>query len=111
MESQTIIGMVGAFIALAIMLSLGTIILGGAVADCSDLPGAPTNAALANQPGSYTLTDAGDVPTNTAGVADSWGHQCAKNSANSQSSYSLLMIALIIMAAAIVLLVVRFLSG
>ena len=110
MEGQTIIGMVGSFVALAIMLSLGTIILGGAVADCSDLPGAPigTGASLANNPDVYT---AATTASTTAGVEDSWGHQCAKNSANSQSSYSLLMIALIIMAAAIVLLVVRFLSG
>ena len=103
--------MVGAFIALAIMLSLGTIILGGAVADCSGLPGAPTGTGgVANQPASYTDTTV-KTPTATAGVTDSWGHQCAKNSANSQSSYGLLMIALIVMAAAIVLLVVRFLSG
>ena len=42
---------------------------------------------------------------------DSWAYQCAQNSQNAQNAYSLLMVSLIVMGAAIVLLVVRFLTG
>ena len=35
MEGNSIIGMAGGFIALSIMLGIGTLILGGSVTDCS----------------------------------------------------------------------------
>ena len=35
MEGNSIIGMAGGFIALSIMLGIGTLILGGSVADCT----------------------------------------------------------------------------
>ena len=108
MESQTVMGMAGGFIALAIMLGIGTSILGGAITDCGSLPGAPESTLDANVPSSdnYVKGGAGDK-----GEVDSWAYQCAQNAQNAQNAYSLLMVSLIVMGAAIVLLVVRFLTG
>ena len=114
MESQSLIGMAAAFIGLAIMLGLGTIILGGAITDCGPLDGSPqsTNAAStknANDPSSYTSPPV-DNTTASTGDKNSWAYQCAVNSSQSQSAYGLLMVTLVIMAAAVVLLVVRMLA-
>ena len=120
MESQTVMGMAGGFIALAIMLGIGTSILGGAIVDCDRLPGAPSangtaTALNAQSPDSYR--SGGGVSSGTGantalyGSLDSWAYQCAQNSQNAQNAYSLLMVSLIVMGAAIVLLVVRFLTG
>ena len=122
MESQTVMGMAGGFIALAIMLGIGTSILGGAITDCDRLPGAPYAGGTysgdlvdANNPDNYKST--ATVSSGTApnapyyGLTDSWAYQCAQNAQNAQNAYSLLMVSLIVMGAAIVLLVVRFLTG
>ena len=93
------------------------------ITDCDRLPGAPSAT------GTETAPDA-NVPTNyktgdetarkasgsgeniaTYGSTDSWAYQCAQNAQNAQNAYSLLMVSLIVMGAAIVLLVVRFLTG
>lgn len=37
MEGNSIIGMAGGFIALSIMLGIGTLILGGSVTDCTTI--------------------------------------------------------------------------
>ena len=98
MEGNSIIGMAGGFIALAIMLGIGTLILGGAVTDCSDLTGW--------QGGSdSTLADT-DADRHV-----SWAKQCVENNEQSQSGYALLQISLIVMAAAVVLIVVRLLTN
>ena len=117
-------GMAGGFIALAIMLGIGTSILGGAITDCDRLPGAPSANGTATAPNSQspdnyktgTATDrlvTGTSGANSAlyGSIDSWAYQCAQNAQNAQNAYSLLMVSLIVMGAAIVLLVVRFLTG
>ena len=120
MESQTVMGMAGGFIALAIMLGIGTSILGGAITDCGSLDGAPsaTGTAVAtdaNVPANYKKgggTQSGSGANIASyGELDSWAYQCAQNAANAQNAYSLLMVSLIVMGAAIVLLVVRFLTG
>ena len=112
MEGQSVVGMAGGFVALAIMLGIGTSILGGGgIQDCAGLPGAPTNGApAANSPAAYTVA-AGGAATATAGVAGSWAETCAENSSRAQAGYTLLLVALIVMAAAIVLVVVRMLTG
>ena len=111
MEGQSVIGMAGGFVALAIMLGIGTSILGGGgIQDCTSLPGAPTTATAANDPSSYTLAATASVSA-TAGIDGSWAHTCAENSSRAQSGYTLLLVALIVMAAAIVLVVVRMLTG
>ena len=127
MESQSIIGMAAGFVGLAIMLGLGTVILGGAVTDCGQLDGSPESRASVgglgsnptgefrnNDPSAYksspsatgTITDRSTVD----GEKDSWAYTCALNASQAQSAYSLLLVSLIIMGAAVVLIVVRMLT-
>ena len=82
-------GYVGAFIAVAIMLGIGTLILGGAATDCSQITGYNSTAG-ATQIG--------------------WALQCQNNNSQSQAGYNLLIITLIVLAAVVVLTVVRMLS-
>ena len=86
---NSLMGYVGAFIAVAIMLGIGTLILGGAATDCSTITG-------------YNAT-AGAVQTG-------WSLQCETNNTQSQAGYNLLIITLIVLAAVVVLTVVRMLS-
>lgn len=89
MADNSLMGYVGAFIAVAIMLGIGTLILGGAATDCSSVAG--YNAA---------------TPANSTG----WAAQCIANNEQSQAGYNLLIITLIVLAAVVVLTVVRMLS-
>ena len=82
-------GLVGGFIAVAIMLGIGTLILGGAATDCTTITGFNTTAG-ATQTG--------------------WSLQCESNNTQSQSGYALLIITLIVLAAVVVLTVVRMLA-
>ena len=75
-------GYVGAFIAVAIMLGIDTLILGGAATDCSTIQG-------------YNST-AGATQTG-------WALQCETNNTQSQAGYNLLIITLIVLAAVVVL--------
>ncbi len=88
-DSGNLMGMVGAFIAVAIMLGIGTLILGGATTDCSNVSG-------------YNTT----TPADSTG----WAKQCLANASQSQAGYALLMITLIVIAAVVVLSVVRMLG-
>ena len=88
-DSGNLMGMVGAFIAVAIMLGIGTLILGGATTDCSNV-------------GGYNST----TPADSTG----WAKQCMDNATQSQAGYGLLMITLIVIAAVVVLSVVRMLG-
>jgi hypothetical protein len=89
-------GYVGAFIAVAIMLGIGTLILGGAATNCATVTGYPAG---------YTTSNAtGDA------LATGWGLQCVRNNTQSQAGYNLLIITLIVLAAVVVLTVVRMLS-
>ena len=83
--------MAGGFIALSIMLGIGTLILGGAVADCTSVNDYDSTQPTTNQTG--------------------WAAQCYSNNTQAQSGYGLLMVSLIVLAAAVVLIVVRMLSG
>lgn len=92
MAEGNILGMVGLFIAAAIMLGIGTLILGGAVTDCTTINDFNTTLGEGNQ------------------AADTWAGQCEINNAQSQSGYNLLIVVLIVIAAVIVLAVVRMLA-
>jgi hypothetical protein len=82
-------GLVGGFIAVAIMLGIGTLILGGAATDCTTI----------------------DDYNATAGATQTgWAAQCEDNNTQSQSGYALLIITLIVLAAVVVLTVVRMLA-
>lgn len=84
-----LMGMVGAFIAVAILLGVGTIILGNSVMDCSGLPGYTSNGPAENSTG--------------------WAATCEDANTQSQSAYVLLLIVLIVIAAVVILTVVRML--
>lgn len=101
---NNIMGLVGAFIGIAIMLAIGVQILGNAVQDCDALPGFQTlnstgdNDPLNPAPGDGTLdVDAG------------WALQCATNNTQAQSAYTLLIVILVVIAAVAILSVVRML--
>ena len=120
MEGNSIVGMAGGFIALAIMLGIGTAILGGAVTSCSGLDGAPKsgNGAAAQNADSYTLTQtqyAAATSTNAdkdKGLIDSWAHTCAISASQAQAGYSLLfLVSLVVLSAAVIMVVVRLLTG
>ena len=71
------------------MLGIGTVILGGATTDCSQVEG-------------YDST----TPASSTG----WAAQCLSNESQAQAGYSLLMITLIVVAAVVILSVVRMLG-
>lgn len=88
----SLFGYIGAFIAVAIMLGIGTMILGGSATECSGVDG---------------YVDGG---TTTTTNSTGWALQCIANNEQSQNGYNLLMIVLIVISAVIVLTVVRMLS-
>jgi hypothetical protein len=85
---NNIMALVGAFIGIAILLGIGTQILGNSVQDCSNLPG-------------YDTT----TEANSLG----WAKQCLDNNTQSQNAYALLIIVLIVIAAVVILSVVKLL--
>jgi len=87
-ESSSIMGIVGAFIGIAIMLGIGTMILGNTTMDCSTLDG----------------YDAGDPEDSTG-----WAATCLDNNTATQNAYALLIVILIAPAAVAILFVVKML--
>ena len=84
---EGVLGLVSVFIAAAILLFVGTIVLGNpSLGQCTTLQG-------------YNSTH----PASSTG----WGKQCVDLGAQSQSSYSLLGLILVVIAAVAILLVVR----
>lgn len=86
--AESISAMVGAFIAVAILIGLGPQILGNTVMDCSTLPG-------------YNST--------TPSASTGWAGTCNTANTNTQSAYALLIIVLIVIAAVVILFVVKML--
>ena len=99
-EASSIMGLVAAFIGVAIMLGVGTQILGNTSMDCSNLPG--YNA---------TLPSANETRYTGVSTAQStgWAGACEDNNTSSQNAYALLIIILIVVAAVAILFVVRML--
>ena len=95
MPENNIMGMVGAFIGIAIMLGIGIQILGNSVQDCTTLP-------------DYNATGDGPNGTGTA-TQIGWAAQCETNNEQTQNAYTLLVIILIVVAAVAILAVVRML--
>lgn len=95
-ETNTISAMVGAFIAVAILLGLGPQILGNTVMNCAPLPGY-------TPAGSTVQTAAQDAN------ATGWAKTCITANTSTQSAYALLIIVLIIIAAVVILFVVKML--
>ena len=116
-ESSTIMGLVGAFIAIAIMLSIGVQILGNVQngTNCNTMPGF-NSSGLTNGTGlfgSFPGTNHGSLGL-VGGVAanfkySGWALQCLSINGKQQSAYTLLGVILIVIAAVAILFVVRLL--
>jgi uncharacterized membrane protein YeaQ/YmgE (transglycosylase-associated protein family) len=101
LENNNIMGLVAAFIGVAIIIAIGAQILGNSVSDCSTLPGYhSTNSTMANA----TLGTPGPLDTST-----DWALQCEDINTSTQSAFALLIIVLIVIAAVIILSVVKML--
>ena len=87
MADNNIMALVGAFIGIAILLGIGTQILGNSVQDCTGL--ADYDAEATTQTG--------------------WAGQCEANNEQTQNAYALLIIVLIVIAAVVILTVVKML--
>ena len=94
-EPNGIMGLVAAFIGIAIMLGIGTQILGNTTMDCTGLPG-------------YTSQDWAGVVDST-GNSTGWAATCLAGNESTQNAYALLIIILIVVAAVAILFVVRML--
>lgn len=93
---QAILPLIGVFIAAAIMIGIGTIILGGSVTDCTSI----NDYVAANDDNGATADH------NQTG----WAAECFESQNSSQSGYGLIGITLIVLGAVIVLAVVRMLA-
>ena len=85
---NNIMGLIGAFVGIAILIGISTQILGNSVSDCSALAG-------------YDST----TPASSTG----WAGQCEDNNTQTQQAFSLLVIVLIVVAAVVILTVVKLL--
>ena len=95
METSTVTVLAGAFIGFAIMIAIGVQILGGVQTstNCSTLPG---------------NTGAGSLTNATSG-ATGWALSCLNTNTSIQNGYSLLTVAIIVIAAVIIMFVVKML--
>ena len=93
---ENILTLIGVFIAAAILIGIGAVILGSAVTDCTGITG-------------YVVGDDDDGATPTHNQTG-WAGQCFSNQEQSQSGYGLIGVVLIVLAAVIVLSVVRLLA-
>ena len=107
-ESSSIMGLVAAFIGIAIMLGVGIQILGNVQTstNCNTLPGSPSQAGgtigaqAALFPAKYLSTT-----SNSTG----WALSCLNNNTSIQNAYTLLIVIMIVIAAVAILFVVRLL--
>ena len=95
MENNNIMGLVAAFIGVAIIIAIGAQILGNSVSDCTTLP-------------DYNATGDGVNGTGEA-VQEGWALNCENTNNSTQSAFALLIIVLIVIAAVIILSVVKML--
>ena len=100
-ESSTIMGLVAAFIAVAIMLGVGIQILGNVQTstNCATLPGGPQATGTHNGPNTIA----------TASNSTGWALSCVNNNTSIQNAYTLLIVIMIVIAAVAILFVVRML--
>ena len=100
--------LVGGFIALIIILGIGTIILGGSTMNCTSITGYNATAPSAAE---FASPRAGQAPHSiTVGHNEAWPEACLDTNDNAVSGYSLLVIAVIVFAAVIILSIVRLLG-
>lgn len=101
-ESSTIMGLVAAFIAVAIMLGVGIQILGNVQTstNCATLPGGPLGPGVTGNSAKSQATT-----SNSTG----WALSCVNNNTSIQNAYTLLIVIMIVIAAVAILFVVRML--
>ena len=87
-EGNSLMAVVGMFIAVAIFLSLGLVILDSTVSDCSNLEG---------------------YNSSNPSTSTSWAGSCEANNSGIQNSWTLVSIILIVLASVIILAVVKML--
>ena len=80
--------LVGAFVGIAILLGISVQILGNSVTDCTGLPGYDSS-----------------TPADSTG----WAEQCLDNNTQTQNAFALLVIVLNVVAAVVILTVVKML--
>ena len=90
MAETQVTQMVGMFITVAIMLSVGVVILGNATNNCTGLTG-------------YNST------TPSASTTGSWGLTCYNVGVQTINGYQLLGVVMIVIAAVIILAVIKYL--
>ena len=88
MVENNIMALVGAFIGIAILLGIGTQILGNSVQDCTNLS---------------------DYDATSGATQTGWAAQCEANNSQTQNAYALLIIVLIVIAAVVILTEVKML--
>jgi hypothetical protein len=88
MESNNIMGLVAAFIGVAIIIGIGAQILGNSVSDCTTFP---------------------DFNATEGATQIGWTAQCESINTQTQTAFALLIIVLIVIAAVIILSVVKML--
>ena len=102
MEASTITVLAGAFIGFAIMIVIGVQILGNVQnsTNCGSLPGGIN--------GGTGISDSKHTTFNTAN-ATGWALSCVNTNTSIQNGYSLLVVAIIVIAATIIMFVVKML--
>ena len=101
MEASTITVLAGSFIGFAIMIAIGVQILGGVQTstNCQTLPGGP-------------VIPAGGLASHfiaTTSNSTGWALSCVNTNTSIQNGYSLLTVAIIVIAAVIIMFVVKML--
>ena len=102
MEASTITVLAGSFIGFAIMIVIGVQILGNVQnsTNCGSLPGGIN--------GGTGISDSKHTTFNTAN-ATGWALSCVNTNTSIQNGYSLLVVAIIVIAAVIIMFVVKML--
>jgi hypothetical protein len=100
-EASTITVLAGSFIGFAIMIVIGVQILGNVQTstNCATLPGGPLVPGNTNSAKSVATT------SNSTG----WALSCVNTNTSIQNGYSLLVVAIIVIAAVIIMFVVKML--
>ena len=103
-ESSSIMGLVAAFVGIAIMLGIGIQVLGNVQVstNCNSLPG---GTHTSNQ----TSTGKQVTVNNSAQNSTGWALSCFNNNTSIQNAYTLLIVIMIVIAAVAILFVVRLL--
>lgn len=96
-ENQVTV-MIGAFIAVAIMLSVGVLVLGNATNNCSSLPDYNATTPGVNQTG-----------VTVANQQTGWAARCIDVANQTINAYQLLGVVLIVIAAVVILAVIKYL--